>query len=284
MERNDYRRSLIMLRSLLNGYSGHGRIEIRTMMGSLSIRACIPSRAQSVRAALVGRRTYEYFAYPIGDLRRDMRGQAGLTFNFDPRDIGGRMLDAYSYIAIVTINEGECTLAMVGSISGAQDADLSRVRDAVCALYAPQPRAISETEPASQPAVGPVTEAAEPAVAALESAAVAETAVTAAEHAADGPQPEGLVWDLNDPDDEDPEPEPAAFLPPAFINDGWSYARVSLPVNCGYGFAYVGTPSCGGEFCCALPGPYSPEPPVGMEDYTWSEGYWISCYDALTDM
>lgn len=162
MNRNEYRRALIMLRSLLNGYSGHARIEIRTLTGNLSILASTPPNAQSVRAALVGKRRSEYFAYPLGNLRRDMRGQAGLTVTFDPRDVGGRTLDAYSLLALVTINNGECELALVGNLNGACEMDWSRVRDAVCALYAPQPRGDApETEKSAAVEAETVGEAAE---------------------------------------------------------------------------------------------------------------------------
>lgn len=139
MNRNEYRRALIMLRSLLNGYSGHARIEIRTLTGNLNIVASTPQNAQSVRAALVGKRRSEYFAYPLGTLRRDMRGQAGLTATFDPRDIGGRTLDAYSLLALVAVGDEKCELVLAGNLNGSCEMDWSRVRDTVCALYMPQP-------------------------------------------------------------------------------------------------------------------------------------------------
>lgn len=231
MNRNEYRRALIMLRSLLNGYSGHARIEIRTLTGNLSIIASTPQNAQSVRAALVGKRRSEYFAYPLGNLRRDMRGQAGLTVTFDPRDVGGRTLDAYSLLALVTINDGECELALVGNLNGSCEMDWSRVRDTVCALYAPQPRSdIQETEEnadepetASEASEEPETEAGdnpdtrEGASCPLENREAQEEKVeeqiesaqieSPQDESADESSDEGLVWDFTPETDENGAPE-----------------------------------------------------------------------------
>lgn len=285
MQKNEYRRALIMLRSLLNGYSGHARMEIRTLMGNLSIRASVPQGAQSVRAALVGRRSSLYFAHPLGNLRRDMRGQAGLSVNFDPRDIGGRTLDAYSLLAVVTINEGVCELALVGNLNGSCENDWTRVRDVVCALYAPQPRTdeLPEATPYSrevQPEENVPAEAAEPAQEVCEGDSCPVTfAIPPQEDSTDEPVEQGLVWDFT-PD----EAESAADIPEAFRNEGWKYARTALPAGCGYAYAYVGTSECGNELCVALPGNFDTEPPAGLDDYQWfgdsGAGFWVKCYAA----
>ena len=277
MQRNDYRRALIMLRSLMNGYSGHARIEIRTLMGNLGIRATVPPGAQSVRAALVGRRSALYFAHPLGNLRRDMRGQAGLSVSFDPRDVGGRPLEAYSLLALVTINDGVCQLALVGNLNGSCDNDWSRVRDVVCALYAPQPRPeeMPEAVPysreiAEEPAVDKIPEVFE------EDPQEEEAAEEAGE---------GLVWDLNEPEEAVPETaaEVGPEVPEVFRQEGWTYTRTALPAGCGYAYAYIGIPACGGEVCVALPGNFDTEPPAGLDDYQWigdsGAGWWVKCYD-----
>ena len=72
MLRNDYRRALIMFRPLEQGYSGHARLERRTLMGTLCLTASAPGAA-ALRAALVGRRGNDYFAAPLGTMRRDSR-------------------------------------------------------------------------------------------------------------------------------------------------------------------------------------------------------------------
>lgn len=274
MQRNEYRRALIMLRSLLNGYSGHARIEIRTLTGSLNIRASIPQSAQSVRAALVGKRSALYYAYPLGNLRRDMRGQAGLSVSFDPRDIGGRTLDAYSLLALVTMNNGICELALVGNINGSTENDWSRVRDVVCALYAPEPRPEDLVQtPYGRSAEGVPAEENE-----MPMEENGKSAEPLQDESADETNDEGLVWDISQPDEE----SEATDTPEIFRREGWNFAKVGLPSGCGYGYAYVGIPSCGGEVCVALPANFTAEPPVGIEDYSWSgglgEGYWVKCY------
>ena len=277
MQRNDYRRALLMLRSLMNGYSGHARIEIRTLMGNLSIRATVPPGAQSVRAALVGRRSALYFAHPLGNLRRDMRGQAGLSVSFDPRDVGGRPLEAYSLLALVTINDGVCQLALVGNLNGSCENDWSRVRDVVCALYAPQPR--PEEMPEAVPYSRAIAE--EPAVDKIPEVFDEDPQEEeAAEEAG-----EGLVWDLSEPEEAVPETaaEVGPEVPEVFRQEGWTYTRTALPAGCGYAYAYIGIPACGGEVCVALPGNFDTEPPAGLDDYQWigdsGAGWWVKCYD-----
>ena len=325
MQKNDYRRALIMLRSLMNGYSGHARMEIRTLTGNLNIRATVPQSAQSVRAALVGRRASLYFAHPLGNLRRDMRGQAVLSVNFDPRDVGGRTLDTYSLLALVTINDGVCELALVGNLNGSCENDWSRVRDVVCALYAPQPRTLEEP-PAAVPyslerADGVVCEGDSCPVTFgerhngggnVEEESIAERD-NDRDESADENSDAGLVWDFTveeEPESEEEEAETGEGeessgasgedeaqeeqrgdsdeyeVPEVFRREGWSYARTMLPAGCGYAYAWVGMPDCGGEICCALPGNFDTQPPVGLDDYQWvgdsGAGWWVKCYAAQT--
>ena len=293
MQRNEYRRALIMLRSLLNGYSGHARLEVRTLTGNLNIRATLPQGAQSVRAALVGKRSALYFAYPIGNLRRDMRGQAGLSYNFDPRDVGGRTLEAYSLLALVTINDGGCQLALVGNLNGSTENDWARVRDVVCALYAPEPRpedliptpygrSAEENDAACEGDSCPLNFGELIKDEVNEAPAAEENTQTEQDDSADETSDRGLVWDLSVPETEEEEAPAGYETPEIFRKEGWNFAKVSLPRGCGYEYAYAGMPACGGEVCVALPAVFSAEPPVGLEDYAWSgglgEGFWVKCY------
>ena len=119
MDRNEYRRALIMLRSLKKGYAGHGRIEVRTLTGRLNVLVTAPEgTGLTQQVALVGRRRGEYYAWPLGSLRRDLRGQAGLSVTFDPRDLGGRTLEAYCLMAVAEISGDDCQLALVGNLGG----------------------------------------------------------------------------------------------------------------------------------------------------------------------
>ena len=291
MQKNEYRRALIMLRSLLNGYSGHARLEVRTLTGNLNIRATLPPGAQSVRAALVGKRSALYFAYPIGNLRRDMRGQAGLSYNFDPRDIGGRPLESYSLLALVTINDGACQLALVGNLNGSTENDWARVRDVVCALYAPEPRpedlipapygrAADENDAACEGDSCPLNFGELISDEETETPAAEESILSEQDDSADETSDRGLVWDLSVPDAEEVPSEDE--IPDIFRKEGWNFSKISLPQSCGFEYAYVGTPACGGEVCVALPAVFSAESPVGLEDYSWSgglgEGFWVKCY------
>ena len=139
MDRNEYRRALIMLRSLKKGYAGHGRIEVRTLTGRLNVLVTAPEgTGLTQQVALVGRRRGEYYAWPLGSLRRDLRGQAGLSVTFDPRDLGGRTLEAYCLMAVAEISGDDCQLALVGNLGGSCEMDWAQVREAVCGLYAPE--------------------------------------------------------------------------------------------------------------------------------------------------
>ena len=135
MLRNDYRRALIMFRPLEQGYSGHARLERRTLMGTLCITASAPGAAP-LRAALVGRRGNDYFATPLGALRRDSRGQYSLIASFDPRNIGGRELEAYQLLVAVAVGS-PCQLVLSGNVCGSVQMDWERVRREACALFLP---------------------------------------------------------------------------------------------------------------------------------------------------
>ena len=55
MVKNDYRRSLIMFRSHAQGYSGHVRLERRTLMGSMFFVVNAPGGTGTLCATLVRR-------------------------------------------------------------------------------------------------------------------------------------------------------------------------------------------------------------------------------------
>lgn len=295
MDRNEYRRSLIMLRSLVNGYSGHARIEIRTLTGILSILASLPQDAQNVQAALVGSRRGEYYAAPLGALRRDLRGQAGLSVNFDPRRIGGRPLEAYSLLVIVNTENNACQMVLSGNLAGSREIDWSKTRDAVCTLYAPAQddgAYLPAPEPPAEPApIQPRENAASEADAADEAAddggcilcEVDDAPPEASE--SESPQPTPIDANTEENAEDAPREQAPDPSPRPFTRQGWKFTRVNLPSGCGFSHAYVGVPESSGassEICCAIPGTYAPEPPIGLDDYEWSggagDGWWIKCY------
>ena len=117
MIRNEYRRAFIMLRAVMPGYGGHVRLERRTLTGSMYFIITAPQGVGELAAALVGQQNGEYYAAHIGPLSRDRRGQLALAWQFDPRSIAGRPLEAYPWIAVVATG-GPCALALTGPDGG----------------------------------------------------------------------------------------------------------------------------------------------------------------------
>jgi len=136
MIRNEYRRAFIMLRAVMPGYGGHVRLERRTLTGSMYFIITAPQGVGELAAALVGQQNGEYYAAPIGPLSRDRRGQLALAWQFDPRSIAGRPLEAYPWIAVVATG-GPCALALTGNVDGSRTVDARALERAACALFAP---------------------------------------------------------------------------------------------------------------------------------------------------
>ena len=78
----------------------------------------------------------DYFATPLGALRRDSRGQYSLIASFDPRNIGGRELEAYQLLVAVAVGS-PCQLVLSGNVCGSVQMDWERVRREACALFLP---------------------------------------------------------------------------------------------------------------------------------------------------
>lgn len=134
MSKNEYRRAFVMLRPAESGYSGHVRLERRTMTGTLYFIVNAPA-AGALNAALVGQRGGEYYAAPLGALRADSRGQLTLAYSFDPRNIDGRPLEAYQLLAVADTGRDGCAVVLTGNVDGAYPMDAAAVREAVCALF-----------------------------------------------------------------------------------------------------------------------------------------------------
>ena len=160
MNKNEYRRALIMLRPRETGYAGHVRLERRVLMGSMDFIVTAPQGEARLEAALAGQRNGEYYAARLGQLRRDRRGQAALAWSFDPRSIDGRPLDAYSLALVVRVSGDGCAAVLAGNVDGARPVDMDRVEAAVCALFQAGEEPAAELpgaeEPASEPADPPV--------------------------------------------------------------------------------------------------------------------------------
>ena len=136
MIKNDYRRAFIMLRPSLPGFSGHVRLEKRTLTGNMYFVVSAPEGSGALEAALVGRGG-DYYAARAGALRRDRRGQDTLAWTFDPRSIEGRPLEAYQWVAIARRDGARCEIALIGNVEGSHALDPNALRTAVCGLFAP---------------------------------------------------------------------------------------------------------------------------------------------------
>lgn len=134
MIRNEYRRAFIMLRAAMQGYGGHVRLERRTLTGSMYFIVTAPQGVSELSAALAGQQNGEYFVAPIGPLARDRRGQLALAWQFDPRAIAGRPLEAYSWV-VVAATGGPCAVALTGNVEGSRQMDPVALGRAVCALF-----------------------------------------------------------------------------------------------------------------------------------------------------
>ena len=147
MAKNDYRRSLIMLRAHERGYSGHVRLEHRVMMGSMYFIVSEKNASQELCAMLVRSDARGgYAAVKLGNLRRDGRGQSALAYSFAPRNIAGKPLDDYILIAIAAVSEGECAIVLTGNVNGSRDFKFDGVREAVCAACNPEKTSVDTPE------------------------------------------------------------------------------------------------------------------------------------------
>ncbi len=154
MIRNEYRRAFVMLRAVMPGYGGHVRLERRTLTGSMYFIITAPQGVGELAAALVGQRNGDYYATPVGPLIRDRRGQLALAWQFDPRGIDGRPLEAYSWIAVVATG-GPCALALTGNVDGSRTVDVRALERAACALFAPETSAAAPADDLPEPENAP---------------------------------------------------------------------------------------------------------------------------------
>ena len=308
MMRNDYRRALILLRCNEAGYSGHVRLERRTLMGSMYFMVQAPPESEGLHALLVGRGKDDYYACGLGQLYRDSRGQWTLSHSFDPRSICARELEQYQLIAVAELSGGDCRIVLYGNVDGHAELNWERVRQAVCLSLNPAPETPSAPQPREEekeqmenlpntPAIsqalgeleGGETEAQETHAEEMQAAASRQAAANSAEAAE---APERTAAELLGADMSLPWPEEIAELKALFAqspplqdapDDGFVYISTPLPRESPYAFLAVGLRMGSGESAAvryALPAAYTPEPPAGLEEYTWvgnsNKGWWVS--------
>lgn len=276
MMRNDYRRSLILLRSNSGGYSGHVRLEKRTLTGSMSFLVQAPTQAR-LEAALVGSGKNGYYACPLGWLRRDGRGQAVLNAAFDPRNLCARELDAYPIVAVVEVSAADCRVVLFGNVNGHSEIDWRQARAALCRLYRTEeePPQIEIPQPEENAGEAPPPQ---------EPGSAEEARPCACEQLdadMENPWPES-VEALRQLFRENPPAEPAP-------DNGYVYVAAPMPEESGYVEVLAGIRAENGvpiAVSYALPAPWSAEPPAGLEEYSWSgdqnRGWWIAEEDLRT--
>lgn len=136
MLRNDYRRALIMLRSLRAGIAGYVRLERRTLIGTMQFTVTGAREDELLYALLLYQVNGLWYAQPIGQLGPARYGQSGLVYRFDPRSIEGRALEEYALVAVASLEDGVCDLVLAGFLNGSREVDWPQVRQAVCQSFA----------------------------------------------------------------------------------------------------------------------------------------------------
>lgn len=309
MMKNEYRRSLIMLRPHRQGYAGHVRLERRTLMGSMYFAVTIPGEEGALCAAMIRRdREDAYFATKLGMLRSDGRGQATLAHSFDPRNIAGFALEDYQLIVVMLSTGAQCDVALSGNVNGSREIDWSRVRTAACAACNEenQPacelcsqvqtsQRIGKSDDAEQEDVPestmeqqdvfmiPQVESQEERTSEEESTEMQESPTAAEETEMDMNVPwPGTSESLRTLFAESPKQE-------WMLNDGFTYIRAPMPENSGYAHVNIGVKTENGvpvAIAYALPDHFAEQPPAGLEGYQWkggaAEGWWVIYTDAET--
>lgn len=285
MANNDYSRRLIMLRGLEKGYGGHARLEKRVLTGSMDFMTTPANPSDRLEAAFVGVRGGKMRFQSLGSLRDAPRGQKALLANFDPRNISGMDLGEVQAAVISRVENGRKTPVMYGCINGVCALDWAVIADALNEGNAP---AQESPDPASYAPV-PVSGEPDPAP---ETTAESESAL---------PQPEAkrtaasyLDVDMTKPWPEDVESLRLLFMTlpkyEPFDMDGYVFIRAKMAEETNIDHCAVGVRAENGQItgvCYALPMPYTPEPPAGLEEYMWmgdtQSGWWVTIEDINPD-
>ena len=309
MMRNDYRRALILLRGNAPGYSGHVRLERRTLMGSMYFLLQAPPQCQTLRAALVGRNRDGYYACALGEMTRDARGQAVMSYSFDPRNICGRELEQYQLIVVTCAGMEDCEIVLYGNVCGHADLNWERVRTALCGLYSDVIARDVQDLPAPEEEERAKAEITEERQEETEE----ETRELQEELAEEVEEfQEKLEGELKEPRQDDgnrtrtagelleidmdlPWPESVEALRPLFRlsvpmenppDEEYTYIAVAMPPESGYPHCAVGALAENGapvSVRYGLPAQWTAEPPAGLEEYAWvgnqNRGWWMTQVD-----
>ena len=134
MIREDYRRALIMLRSLRPGVSGHVRLERRTLFATLQFTVS-GTDGTPLQGFLLGRVNGKWQGAALGAFGAPRYGQAGLTVKFDPRNIQGLTLEQYALIGVAAQTAQGYIPLLFGNLNGSIECTLECVQAECARLF-----------------------------------------------------------------------------------------------------------------------------------------------------
>ena len=134
MIREDYRRALIMLRSLRPGVSGHVRLERRTLFATLQFTVS-GTDGTPLQGFLLGRVNGKWQGAALGAFGAPRYGQAGLTVKFDPRNIQGLTLEQYALVGVAAQTAQGDALLLFGNLNGSIECTLACVQAECARLF-----------------------------------------------------------------------------------------------------------------------------------------------------
>lgn len=135
MIKNDYRREMILLRPLEDGFSGFCRIETRVSRGSITYNIRASHGAGRLYAVLVGARGGRWQTAIGGEIRADALGQAGFYWELDPRSIDGLALENYALVGVAT-DGADAHLVLAGKQDKGKQVDWAAVEQSVHDAFA----------------------------------------------------------------------------------------------------------------------------------------------------
>lgn len=134
MIREDYRRALIMLRSLKRGVAGHVRLERRTLFATLQFTVTGTGDAPLQGFAL-GQANGAWRGAVLGALGTPRHGQAGLTARFDPRNLQGLPLEQYSLLGVAVQMPDGFQPILIGNLNGSVRCSIDCIRAECARLF-----------------------------------------------------------------------------------------------------------------------------------------------------
>lgn len=279
MAKNDYRRQLIMLRGLEKGYGGHARLEKRVLSGTMDFVAASPGAEDVLEAAFVGNRGGKITVQTLGVLKNDGRGQKALLAPFDPRNISGMDLNEVKAAIISKDTNGYKEPVIYGCINGSCQLNWPEIRRALNEAY------IQSAPSENTGNLAPEIE--ETIYIPTDPEKAHETSVSTSKNAPPDTASSRLNIDLTQPWPDNIESLRQLFMSlpvyEPFEMDGYVMIRAGLSEETGIDHCAVGVKAENGRITSvlyALPMPYTPEPPAGLEDYFWigdtNSGWWAT--------